>query len=168
MTRLLGATILVLGMTVVDGSMRPIVRAAGEPKKAARDPRQTVEAYLAAVLAGKAEAAAALAMPGSAEGSSERIAEYKKLIAAKAIKLASAHQSAAKGRAFVVTEVVPLTKQADGRDKGPLVIKLTKKDEHWLVRDVDFKTEEVAKTQLKEFLQKFPDAKPVTQKLDKK
>jgi hypothetical protein len=168
MTRLVGATILVLGMIVADSSMRPIIRAAGEPKKAARDPRQTVEAYLAAVLSGKVEAAAALALPGSAEGSMERIAEYKKLIAAMAIKLASVHQSAAKGRAFVVTEVVPFTKQADGRDRGPLVIKLTKKDEHWLVRDVDFKTEEVAKMQLKDFLQRYPDAKPVPQKVEKK
>lgn len=58
--------------------------------------------------------------------------------------------------------------QPDGREQGPIIIKLTKQDGKWLVRDVDFRTEEVAKTQLKDFLQKFPDAKPVTEKRDKK
>jgi len=158
MTRLPGAAILALALTAV----------ADEPKKADRDARQTVESYLAAVLAGKVDAAAALALPGSSEGSKKRIEEYKELIAAKTIKVASSHASAKQGRAFVVTEEVKLARaQPDGRDKGPLLIKLSKKDGEWLVRDVDFKTEEAAKKELKQFLDRFPDARPEPEKQKK-
>lgn len=168
MTRLAGTMILAIGLAVAVGSARPFAHGADEPKKTNPDARQTVQAYLAAVLAGQVDAAAALALPGSVEGSKERIEQYKELIAARTIKLASTHVSAEKGRAFAVTEVVRLTKaQPDGRDKGPLVIKVTKADGRWLVRDVDFKTEEVAKQQLKQFLEKYQDAKPVPEKSEK-
>ena len=157
--------ILAVGLTVAAGTMPSVAYAADEPKTADRDARQTVEAYLAAVLAGKVEKAAALTLPRSVEGSKKRIDEYRQRVVAKNIKLASTHVSAAKGRAFVVTEVVQLVKdKPDDPDKGALAIKLSKTDGHWLVRDVDVTTKEVAKQQLKQFLQKYQDAKAVPEK----
>lgn len=159
MNRIAGPMIRAIGLVAACAAWC-MAASAEEPKQADRTARQTVEAYLAAVLAGKGEAATALALPGSVEGSEKRIAEYRELFAGNTIRAASSHVSTGKEQALVITEEVKLAKAArDGRDKGPLIVKLTKLKGGWLVRDVDFKTEERAKEELKEFLAKYPDAK---------
>jgi hypothetical protein len=130
------------------------------------DARGTIELYVTAALAGKVDDAAKLAVHGSSPQSpakKERIEEFKAMVDAKAIKFPTV--LAGKQQAIAVSEGVKLTKaQPDGTDKGVLIFALVKSDDEWLVKDIDFRTEESAKDQVEKFKKKYPDAKNVPSK----
>jgi hypothetical protein len=130
-----------------------------------RDARQVIEGYVAAALEGKADAAAALAEEGQSPSREKSINELKEMLGVKALKLVTVHASDGKGRAIAVSEGVKLAQaNPDGRDKGLLVFELKKTDKGWLVRDIDFRTEDRAKEQVKQFLEKYADAKELPAK----
>jgi hypothetical protein len=70
-----------------------------------------------------------------------------------------------KGQAIAVSQAVKLTKaNPDGRNTGRLVFGLVKSGNRWLVRDIDFRTEDEAKEKVKAFEKKNPDAKEIPEK----
>jgi hypothetical protein len=136
-----------------------LVRAADDPTKVP-DARQTTERFLAAALAGRAKEAAALGEPGKSYDREEKIKEFADL---DAKKLALARVLADDQAALAITEEVVETKRGQ---KGPLSIRLVKKDNRWLIRDVDFGEKSAAKN-LQRFQREHPKAKPVDPKKDK-
>jgi len=129
--------------------------------------RETVEAFLAAGLAGKTKVTATLSDPRT--GIAEQAKTLQHQLRVAKLKVVSVHVSETGKRiaALAITESIQIrTPDPDGRDTGRLVLTLikktpSKKKEPWLVRDIDFETEESAKEELKRFLKKFPDAKLV-------
>ncbi len=159
-----------LELTVIDGKL--VVKGlmvseafgfaqADDPKKE-RDPRQTVEAYLGAVVAGKMEEAAALAIPNQKPESKKRAEGLKELVGKKHIPLVSVYASESGGRAIALSEFVRLAKpNFDGQDQGRLVITLNKRDADWLIRDIDLVGEDRGKDRMSDFPQRYADAKEV-------
>ena len=148
--------VLIVGLGLLAGAD------SGKPK----DARHTVEAFLTAALAGKVEDAAALGEKGHV--SERQVRKLKDRLAAKAVTLASARASERGNTALVITEEVRLTKpNPDGQDKGRLLLTLTRKGGHWLVHDIDFRSEANTKEAERRFLKKFPDARPVGDKAGK-
>ncbi len=139
---------------------------AGEkPKPNARD---AVEGYVAAALAGKVEDAAALAVEGQSPAKKERIEQFKGLLSVKAFKITRVLVGEKKGQAIAVSEAVKLTKASpDGQDTGCLVFALVKSRDKWLVKDIDFRTEEAAKEKVNGFEKKNPGAKEIPAKSEK-
>ena len=158
MRRLHIVLMVAAGWLAVEGA-----RSAGadQPKKEARDARGTAEAFLAAALEGKAKEAAALGEPGQSPSREEKVQrELTDGLATMQVGLVSVHVSGKGNRALVITDTVQLAEpNPDGRDKGQLVLTLTRKGKRWLVRDIDFESEESAKEELKRFLKEFPDAR---------
>jgi hypothetical protein len=76
--------------------------------------------------------------------------------------LCSFSVSFARSRRFI--EIRPFQKLVEPQRKrqGQLTIEVVKREKQWLIRDVDFRTEEETKEQVKPFLQKFPRAKRET------
>lgn len=136
--------------------------------KPAADPRAVVEGYVVAALAGKADDAVKLAVEGQSPSRKDQVEEFKALVDAKTVKLPTVFVGAAKGRAIAVSEEVKITKaNPDGRDKGHLVFALVKSGDKWLVKDIDFRTEEKAKEQVEEFKKKNPDSKELPAETEK-
>lgn len=120
------------------------------------DARQTTEMFLAAALAGKIKEAAALGEPGKSYNREEKIKEFEGLnVFGK--KLALARVLADDQAALAITEKVVETKRGQ---EGPLSIRLVKKDNRWLIRDVDFGKKSAAKN-LQRFQKERPKAKDV-------
>jgi hypothetical protein len=135
---------------------------ATEKKEKQRDPRQTVEAYLAASVAGKKDEAAALAIPNQKPPSKQRAEGLKELDGKKAIALVSVLASENSGRATAISEFIQLKKpNFDGQEKGCLVISLNKEEGGWLIRDLDLTSEDGAKGRVADFARRHPDAKEV-------
>lgn len=123
------------------------------------NPRRSVEGYVAAVLAGKADDAKALAVEGQSPAKAKSIEKLKALLNVKTLKISSVHASEKKGQAVAVSEAVKLTKaNPDGRDTGCLVFTLVRSGGRWLLKDIDFRTEADAREKVKAFLKKNPDA----------
>jgi hypothetical protein len=125
------------------------------------DARQTAEKFLAAALAGRAKEAAALGEPGKAYSREKKIEEFQDL---NAKKLTVVRVFADDQVALAITENVVETKR---NQKGPLSIRLIKKDKRWLIRDVDFGTEQAEKNMMR-FQREHPNGKEVLPKKDKK
>ncbi|HEY7426539.1 MAG TPA: hypothetical protein VH682_20055 [Gemmataceae bacterium] len=126
------------------------------------DARQTTEKFLAAALAGKTKEAAALGEPGKSYNREEKIKEFEGLnVFGK--KLALTRVLADDQAALAITEKVVETKRGQ---EGPLSIRLVKKDNRWLIRDVDFGEKSAAKN-MQRFQREHPKAKPVDPKKDK-
>ena len=71
-------------------------------------------------------------------------------------------EATASGRAMAISAVVKLRRaNPDGRDSGVLVFSLVRSGAKWLVKDIDFRTEESTRGQLAGFRKKNPDAKEV-------
>lgn len=138
-----------------DGLARP----ADDPTKIP-DARQTAEKFLAAALAGRAKEAAALGEPGKAYSREGKIKEFQDL---DAKQLALVRVLADDRAALAITENVVETKR---NQKGPLSIRLIKKDKRWLIRDVDFGTEQATKN-VKRFQGEHPNGKEILPKKDK-
>jgi hypothetical protein len=133
--------------------------------KPAADPRAAVERYVAAALVGKVDDAVKLAVEGQSPSKKDKVEEFKMMVDAKAVKLPTVFFSAVNGQAIAVSEEVKITKaNPDGRDKGHLVFGLVKSGDNWLVKDIDFRTEEKAKDQIEKFKTKHPDAKELPAK----
>lgn len=142
----------------------PMAAAADKPK--ANDARRAVEEYMAAVLAGRTEVAAGLAVKGQSPAKPKNIKEMRKLLGGKnRVKIATVIFSAKKDRACAVSETVTLTKaNPDKRNTGVLSFKLDKVKGKWLVRDIDFDTADKAKTKTEDFKKQNPDAKEIPAK----
>jgi hypothetical protein len=150
-------TLVVAGLL---GSLGP-ARPADDPTKVP-DARQTTEKFLAAALAGRAKEAAALGEPGQSPSREQKIKEFEGFnVFGK--KLALARVLADEQAALAITEDVVETKRGQ---KGPLSIRLVKKDNRWLIRDVDFGEKSAAKN-LQRFQREHPKAKAVEPKKDK-
>lgn len=129
-------------------------------KKVDNGPRTTSERYVAAALTGKTDEAADLAVKGASPQSpskKEWIGEFAKLLDAKTVRFPTAYVAA--DAALVVSEAVKLVMaQPDGTNNGLLVFAVVKSDGRWLVRDIDFRTEESLKAQVESFRKKHPEA----------
>jgi hypothetical protein len=148
----------------------PMSRAAGadKPKAENRNAREVVEGYVASALAGHVQEAAALAVPDQSPAQKTRIEEFKELLGEQALKIVSVHFSDKNGRAMAVSQPVKLTKaNPDGRNMGRLVFELTRMGDKWLLKDIDFRTDEAAQERVKTFGQKYPDAKEIPAKAEK-
>jgi RNA polymerase sigma factor (sigma-70 family) len=124
------------------------------------DARQTAMAFLTAALAGKTKEAAALGQPGQGPSRPKKVEE---LAPFKGQNVAIARLHADEANALAVTGPVILREHRGAR-KGMIQLTLVKKDGRWLVRDIDFETEESAKAELQRFLAKHPGAKQVPEK----
>jgi hypothetical protein len=78
------------------------------------------------------------------------------------LKVGSVH--ADEQHALAITEKVVEPKR---KAKGQLTIRLVQKDKRWMIRDVDFRTEEGAREQLKQFRRQYPRAQDVPPKKEK-
>lgn len=143
---------------LIPGSM---AAAADKPKTA--DARQALEDYVAAVLAGRTDVAAGLAVKGQSPAKPKNIKEMRKLLGGKnQLKIVTVFFSAKKSRACAVSEMVQLTKaNPDKRNTGVLSFKLDKVKGKWLVRDIDFDTADKAKSKVEEFKKNNADAKEI-------
>lgn len=125
---------IISGVLVVLALMAP---APAEERSA--NPREVTAKYLKAVQAGKVDEAAALAVRGSTEGSKKRVNEYKERFGKDPIKMSRVF-AGKKERSIAVSEAIKIKKEKpDEPDAGYLVIKLSKIDGMWLVKDVDLK-----------------------------
>jgi RNA polymerase sigma factor (sigma-70 family) len=126
-------------------------------------PRATVERYVSAALAGKADEAVKLAVQGASPQSparKKRVAELATRVKARAIRFPTLYADAEE--AIAVSEEVRLTKgQPDGTDRGFLVFAVVKSGGRWLVKDIDFRSAEGAKGKVEKFKKKHPDARSV-------
>jgi len=156
-------TLVLLGLLIV---VQPNLQGADEDKKAP-DALQTTKAFLNSFFTGQAKAAAELGEPGKAYSREEKIKRaFEKLEATK--PPAIVRFLADDEHALAITDpVLEKSKKRDGRRHGgPLSIRLVKKDNHWLVRDVDG-TKEQADKNLERFQRERPKAKVVIPKKDK-
>ena len=133
--------------------------AAPAPKEptmpATPDARQTAANFLELAIAGKVTEARRHADP--AHISENKVREVQKVGLKRAdvsIALAGATD------ALVITEPADLTKEG----KGHLLIYLRQKDGAWRVRDVDVDPSDAAIRKLRDFLERYADAKPVVRK----
>jgi hypothetical protein len=140
--------------------------AAEQPKANART---ALEGYVAAALAGKVDDAAALAVEEHSAAKKKRIKELKDLLSVKVLKISSVLAGEKKGEATAVSDAVQLTKaNPDRRDRGRFVFALVKSGKRWLVKDVDFRSEQGVKDKVKQFEKKNPDAKEIPARAKKK
>src|SRR5262249_1357806 len=103
------------------------------------DARQTAQTFLNAALTGRTKEAAALGEPGKSYSREGKMKEFREL---DAEKLAFVSVHADDQYALAITQKVAEKKR---KQEGQLTIRLVKKDKRWLIRDVDFRTEEAAK-----------------------
>jgi hypothetical protein len=153
---MLSAVLLVPGLF---SSVQSKSRGADEGKKALTA-LQTTQAFLNYAFSGKAEEAAALGEPGKSYSRPKKIKEFEKL----GVKNPPAivRLLADDEYALAITDpIVSKEKKRDGRKEGgPLSIRLVKKDNRWMIRDVDGKKDQAEKN-LKRFQKECPKAKDV-------
>jgi hypothetical protein len=155
------AVLLLLGICV---SVRSQLQGAGNDKKTP-DVLQTVKAFLNFGLTGQAKAAADLGEPGKAYSREEKIKkDFGRLDAKKPPAIVSLH--ADDEAALAITEPVVTKEKKGKRQGGPLSIRLVKKNNRWLIRDVDMGKDQ-AGSNLKRFQGEHPKAKVVLPKEDK-
>ena len=109
-------------------------------------PRSTIEAYLAAALAGKVDEAVSLATEDNEASSDSTLQDFQAMFDVKKIKVPTDWMGEKNGRAIAVTEQVKITEpNPDGQDTGRLVFDLVKAKDKWRVDTVGFDTDEKAK-----------------------
>jgi RNA polymerase sigma factor (sigma-70 family) len=122
---------------------------------AAPDARQVATAFLDAAVAGKVKEAREHVFPDKV--SENKIGEIQKVGLKRAdISIAVAGAT----DALIISEPVDLPKEG----KGHLLVYLRQKDGTWLVRDIDFEPSDQALRKQRDFLERYPDAKPVRAK----
>jgi hypothetical protein len=120
------------------------------------NPRQVTAAFLAAALAGKVAEARALANPGNI--SENKVFEVQKLIGVKQLGLSLVVANDA--IALAVSDPVTVTDR--GRTfPGYLLFTLVKKDGRWLLKDIDLHEADRTLQKQRQFLERYPDAKPI-------
>lgn len=123
---------------------------------------RTIRAFLSSLDEKRIPELVELADPMSAVP--HQIQDIHNLLTESELKLVSLHADDDYAIA-VTTDVVVIDEVYDqGRSKGPLVITLVKRDNVWLVTDIDLETEATAKTELDRFLKKHPTAVEITTK----
>ncbi len=129
------------------------------------NPRSTIEAYLAAALAGKVDEAVSLATEDREASSDSTLQDFKTMFDVKKIKVPTVWLGEKNGRAIAVTERVKITEpDSAGQDTGCLVFDLVRSKDRWLVDSVDFDTDEKAKEQVEGFKKENLDAQLLTLK----
>ena len=124
--------------------------------------REVAEAYLGAALAGKPSNAVKLAVEGQSPSREEGVDKLKTLLAVDKLALAKVLVTEKQsGRAFAVSEVIKVKEPGKEDQSGCLIIALNKTPDGWRVKDLDFKSEEVAKARTKAFLDRNDDAKEI-------
>jgi len=140
-----------------------VVVFAGEPPH--DNPRSTIEAYLAAALAGNIDEAVSLATEDREASSNNTLQDFKTMFDANNMKVPIVWLGEKNGRAIAVSEEVKIAESnPDGRNTGRLVFDLVKTKGKWLVDSVGFDTAERAKEQVGEFKKENPDAKSLALK----
>lgn len=141
----------------------PTAGAADKAEPKHYNAREAVEAFLAAALAGKAKPTDDLCDPRTRVAKQAK--ELKGLLRVDKLDVVTVHasESGKRKEALAITKKIQIKESdPDGRDTGRLVLILTKKTKRWLVKDIDFETEESATEELKRFLKTFPDAKLIS------
>ena len=128
------------------------VGAEEERTKKPLNARQTAAAFLDAALSGRLAEAASLGEPGRAYNTEKGCAQFAEL---KVKQLAIESAYADEANALVITANVT----GDRGRQGPLVLTLVKKDDAWLIRDVDLEDEESVEDEVERFLKDHPKAK---------
>ncbi|MHB1423092.1 MAG: hypothetical protein ACYC3I_07850 [Gemmataceae bacterium] len=136
------------------------IQAADEDKKHL-DAVQTTEKFLDDGLNGRAKDAAELGEPGKAYSCEDKI--KKSFGDLKAEKISLVRVLVDDEFALAITEPVTETKR---NQKGSLSLRLIKKEDRWLIRDVDFGDGRAEKN-LKRFQRERPKAEVVIPKKDK-
>jgi hypothetical protein len=152
------AALLVLGLLL---PVQSKLQSADNGKKAP-DALQTTKAFLNFAFTGQFKAAAELGAPDKSYNREEKIKEFEKLDAKKPPDIV--RFLADDEHALAITEPV-ITK--DKKQGGPLEIELVKKDNRWLVRDIDLQGKDHAEKNLKRFQRRYPQAKVLIPKKDK-
>ena len=117
---------------------------------------RTIQAFLASLDDKRVPELVELADPMSAVP--HQVQDINNLLTESKLKLKSLYADSNYALA-VTTDIVVIDKVYDqGRQKGPLVITLVKRDNMWLVTDIDIETEATVKIELDRFLKKHPDA----------
>jgi RNA polymerase sigma factor (sigma-70 family) len=128
---------------------------------AGREALKTVEAFLAAGFAGKAEEAAALADRNTSVG--RHAAEFKLVLGVERLRLVKFYvgEKGARQGGLAITEDVRL-RERKGPRVGPMVLTLIKQGGGpWLVKDIDFESAESVKDEVKRFKGRYPDSREV-------
>ena len=89
-----------------------------------------------------------------------QVLDLKNVLTAESkLKLTSLYADNNNAIAFT-SDVIVIHNESDRSqdEKGPMVITLTKKDNMWLVIDIDLENDETVNTELERFLEKYPDA----------
>jgi hypothetical protein len=129
-------------------------------KEKPRDARETVKAFVELAMDGKYEEAAKLGDPGQTPSQPKVVKDNFSKLKIENFAVKSVHADDA--NALAMSSKV---KDDRGRE-GLLVFELVKKQDRWLIHDIDFENDKSAKDELKRFLDKHPDAKvmPETEK----
>jgi hypothetical protein len=134
--------------------------AAAGPKP--ENPRQVVEAYVAASLAGKPDDAAALGAEGTSPAKAKSAEKVKSVVGKEKLAIATVTASETGGYALAVTGGFKAANPRPERpEAGCLVFTLTKTRDGWRVKYIDFRSEEEAKKQLEAVPGLYPDAKEI-------
>jgi hypothetical protein len=133
-----------------------------KPKADELNARDTVEKWVAAALAGKVEEATPLADPNTSLGKEKGVKEFKEILGLKSLKVVRVSVSTKDGYAAAMSEGVKLLNQKPGkRDTGVISFKLFRVKDRWLLKDIDFDTEDRAREKIKEFIEKHADAEDI-------
>jgi hypothetical protein len=123
---------------------------------------QTAEEFLNYALTGQAKAAAALGEPGKSTGRERSVQKnFGTLDVKNPPRIVRFH--ADDEYALAITEPVAAKNKKQG---GPLSLRLVKKDNRWMIRDVDLGKDQAEKN-LKRFQREHPKGKVVLPKKDK-
>jgi WD40 repeat protein len=124
----------------------------GPARADAPDARKVAATFLELAIAGKVKEARAHAFPDNI--SEDKVKEFREVGLKRAdvgIALAGATD------ALIITEPVEVPREG----KGHLLLYLRQKDGKWLVRDIDFEPSDEALKKQRDFLERYPDARPV-------
>ena len=123
------------------------------------DARAVAERYVAAALEGRIDEAVALVPAGRGPTSRRGIREFAALFGGKSLDLALVRVSEKRGRGIAVSETVkPNQPIPDGPDPVTVVLEMGRDGGDWLIRDVDFDSDERAAQRLANFAADFADA----------
>ena len=125
------------------------------------NPRQVVERYLSAALAGKFDAAVTFVAEGNKFAEPENARKLKELITAKSLALPTVLVSDKRGYAMAVSAPVALPEEpSGGADRGCLIFTLKKaKDGKWVLKDIGVRSADEAAKRVKELKKADANAK---------
>ncbi len=121
---------------------------------------RTIQTFLSSLVEKRIPELVELADPMSAVP--HQIQDIHNLLTESELKLVSLYADNNYAIAVTIDVVVVDEVYDQGHKKGPLVITLVKRDNVWLVTDIDLETEATAKTELDRFLKKHPNAVEIT------